>query len=80
MYLAVQLTICSNIDSDICLVPVRQQVITWTNEGLVYWPIYASLGHSGLILCTAQNSKDWKYPLFSQLFYFAHYLSVNVNR
>ena len=26
------------------LVPDRRQAIIWTNDGLVYWPIYTSLG------------------------------------
>ena len=25
------------------LAPIRQQAIIWTNDGLVYWHIYASL-------------------------------------
>ena len=32
------------IGSDNGLVPNRQQAIIWTNDGLVYWGIYASLG------------------------------------
>ena len=36
-----QLTI---IGSDNGLSPNRQQAIIWTNEGLVYWPMYVSLG------------------------------------
>ena len=30
------------------LAPARRQGIIWTNDGLVYWRIYASLGHSEL--------------------------------
>ena len=33
----------ANIDSDDGLVPDRLQTIIWTNVGLVYWRIYASL-------------------------------------
>ena len=32
------------IGLDIGLVPNRWQAIIWTNDGLVYWRIYASLG------------------------------------
>ena len=31
------------------LVPVRRQAIIWTNDGLVHWRIYASLGLNELI-------------------------------
>ena len=30
------------------LMPKRQQAIIWTNDGLVYWYIYASLAHNEL--------------------------------
>ena len=30
--------------SDNGLAPTRRQAVTWTNDGLVYWRIYASLG------------------------------------
>ena len=33
-----------NIGSDNGLAPIRRQAIIWTNGGLVYWHIYASLG------------------------------------
>ena len=32
------------IGSDNGLAPNRRQVIIWTDDGLVYWCIYASLG------------------------------------
>ena len=31
------------------MVPSRRQAIIWTNDGLVYWRIYASLRLSELI-------------------------------
>ena len=34
----------NKIGTDNGFVPVRQQAIIWTNDGLVYWCIYASLG------------------------------------
>ena len=34
----------SSIGSDDGLAPVRRQAIIWTNDGLVYWRVYASLG------------------------------------
>ena len=34
----------SSSGSDNGLVPIRRQAIIWTNYGLVYWRIYASLG------------------------------------
>ena len=34
----------SSIGSDNALAPNRQQAIIWSNDGLVYWCIYASLG------------------------------------
>ena len=34
----------SRIGSDNGLAPARQQTIIWTNNVLVYWRIYASLG------------------------------------
>ena len=34
----------SSIGSGNGLAPVRRQAIAWTNNGLVYWRIYASLG------------------------------------
>ena len=33
----------SSIGSDNGLAPSRRQAIIWTNDGLVYWHIYASL-------------------------------------
>ena len=36
------------IDPDNGLTPVRRQAIMWTNDGLVYWFIYVSLGLGGL--------------------------------
>ena len=39
----------SSIGSDNGLVPNRWQAIFWTNGGLVYWCIYASLGLNELI-------------------------------
>ena len=32
-----------SIDSDNGLVSIKQQAIIWTNDGIVYWRIYASL-------------------------------------
>ena len=34
----------SSIGSDNGLAPTRRQIIIWTNDGIVYWNIYASLG------------------------------------
>ena len=34
----------SIIDSEIGLAPTRRKAIIWTNDGLVYWHIYAPLG------------------------------------
>ena len=34
----------STIGSDNGLAPNRQQTIIWTNDGIVYWGTYASLG------------------------------------
>ena len=41
------------IGSDNVFAPNMQQAITWTNDGLVYWRIYASPGLSEL--------NDWLY-------------------
>ena len=39
----------SSFDSDNGLAPTRQQeAIIWTNDSLVYWCIYLSLGHNEL--------------------------------
>ena len=38
----------SSIVSDNGLAPTRRQSIIWTNDGLVYWRIYASLGLNDL--------------------------------
>ena len=32
------------IGSDNGLVLIRRQAIIWTDDGIIYWPIYASLG------------------------------------
>ena len=37
-----------NIGSDNCLAPNRRQAIIWTNDGLGYWRIYASLSFDEL--------------------------------
>ena len=39
----------SSIGSDNGLVPTRRQAIIWTNDGLSYWRIYASLGLNELM-------------------------------
>ena len=38
-----------SIGLDNGLAPSRRQVIIWTNDGIVYRRIYASLGHNELI-------------------------------
>ena len=38
----------NSIGSDNDLAPTRRQAIIWTNGGLFYWRIYASLGLNGL--------------------------------
>ena len=43
LFLMVQLTIKYSIGSDNGLVPIRRQAITWTNDGLGWWRIHASL-------------------------------------
>ena len=42
----------SIISSDNSLVPNRWQAIIWTNDGLSYWRIYASLGLNELTVAT----------------------------
>ena len=49
LFLSVPLTI-SHIDSDNGLAPTRWQAIIWTNDGIVYWCIYASLCLNELML------------------------------
>ena len=39
----------SSIGPDDGLTPTRRQAIIWTNDGLVYWRIYAPLGLNELI-------------------------------
>ena len=34
----------SSIDSDNGLMSIKQQTIIWTNDGIVYWRTYASIG------------------------------------
>ena len=43
------LPLVSNTQPGNGLAPVRQQAIIWTNGGIVYWHIYASLGLNELI-------------------------------
>ena len=42
------LRVHASIGSDNGLAQIRQQAIIWTNDGLVYWCIFASLGLSEL--------------------------------
>ena len=46
LFLNIQLTICS----DNGLAPIRRQAIIWSNDGLVYWCICASLGLNKLTM------------------------------
>ena len=52
-----------NIGSDNGLVPVRQQAIIWTNDGLVYWHKYVSLGLNELnpltLFFISINKRSW---------------------
>ena len=40
----------TSIDSDGGLAPIKRQAVIWTNDGLVYWRKYASLGLNKLKL------------------------------
>ena len=52
------------IGSDNGLAPNRRQAIIWTNDGIVYWRIYASPGHNeltedGEIRLVKTLHRDW---------------------
>ena len=64
--------------------PYRQQAIIWTNDGLFYWHIYASLGLNGLsnyanpvycvsTICHQVRCLRWGHPC---LFHTATYLFI----
>ena len=57
LFLRVQLTIFC-IGSDYGLAPPRCQAIIWTNDGLVYWRIYASLSLDELSWYCIQHSSN----------------------
>ena len=57
----------SNIVADNGLVSIRREAIIWTNDGLVYWRIYAVLGLSELSQIVANhflifNNNDIIFP------------------
>ena len=52
-----------SIGSDNGLAPTRRQAIMWTNDGQVWWRIYASLGPNELYVLCAQ------YPFCVHVFY-----------
>ena len=56
---------CIIIGSYNGLVPNSREAIIWTNDGPIYWHIYASLGLSEL---NKQGSREVKKPLFSLLY------------
>ena len=49
LFLRFELIIFSN-GSDNCLAPSRRQAIIWTNDGIVYWRIFTSLGLNELTI------------------------------
>ena len=46
----------ASIGSDNGLAPNRRQAIIWTNDGLIWWRIYASLGLNELVLISITTS------------------------
>ena len=63
LFLRVQLTYSDNIDSDNTLGLTRRWVIVWSNGGISFWCIYASLGLNELRhhrLCQSYNRGNIK--------------------
>ena len=58
LFLRVELTIFQHCGSDDGLALTRWQAIIWTNDGLIYWRICASLGLSELTLLSNSHNHD----------------------
>ena len=59
----------SSIGSDNGLAPVRQQAIIWTNDGLVYRCIYASLSRNELThRGWNKMATSWQMTIFDCIF------------
>ena len=56
-----------SIGSDNGLVPNRRQAIIWTNDCLVYWRIYASLGLNDICSIDDMQNDPW-YHVFVNSF------------
>ena len=52
----------SSIGSDKGLASTKRQAIIWTNDGIVYWPIYASLCRNGTKKRGLKPSISFQFP------------------